>query len=246
MSHTQALTAPPSSPQQRDNFAAYGSSRREELNYQSFDLDLSLSDNRGRSVSLSISSEQLSYMGTYDKFGVTAGKGPQALSPHGKAPQGIAELVRKFAGDAAAEQFQALSNKHGSEQGFSVQHEELSLEYESLSIEIEGDASLLKDYFSAPETALRIMDFAKSLGAMAGVQPGGEGFDHFLSEISRGIEEGFEAVESILGKLPEISQNTHSLLHEMLDALAIDPKADLHKLAYPEPEKPEKVEEIQN
>jgi hypothetical protein len=191
-----------------------GSRESEQLRYQSLNYELSLQDNQGRAVTLSLAAESLNYQHTYDRFGVVGGQ-------HGKGPsESVIETVRRFAGDAVADQ---IAQQHG---GVVVQHEELSLSASSLQLEVAGDMSLLEDYFSEAGTADRIFDFVSGLAARAGIEMGGEGFESFLSHAREGVQAGFEAVGAALGGLPEISQRTQTVLDRMFNQLAADPTGE--------------------
>lgn len=172
--------------------AAYGSREVEQLSYQSVQFELSLTDNRGRSVDLSFSSEQLSYSRTYDQFGIVG------ISKGAHANRG--EQARAFTLGAIAEQ-----------------HESVQLDYSSTSLEIEGDASLLADYFSSDATAQRIFDYITGLNP--GFAADSPDFSNFVEQISSGVQAGFEQAQSILGDLPEIVEETKQLLDMMLAQL---------------------------
>jgi hypothetical protein len=202
-------------PQDASSLMLVGSRKQEQLSYQSFDFQLSLADNRGREVSLSLNAEQLFYSRSYDKFGVIASKGGGG--------DALVDRLRSFVGDEAAEQFRSLAGDRGL---LAVaEHESVELSASSLSIEVEGDLSLLQDYFNAPNTAQRIFDFASGLGAQ--LDHDSPDFGGFIDQIRQGIEEGFAMVEDLLGPLPEVSQQTHSLLQTMLDAFQADPTAEV-------------------
>ena len=172
--------------------AAYGSREVEQLSYQSVQFELSLQDNRGRSVNLSFSSEQLSYSRTYDQFGVVGiSKGADANA---------SDQARGFTLGAIAEQ-----------------HESLQLDYSSTSLEIEGDASLLADYFASDTTAQRIFDYVTALNP--GFAANSPDFSNFVEQISSGVQAGYEQAQSILGDLPEIVEETKQLLDMMLAQL---------------------------
>lgn len=183
--------------------AVYGERTVEQLSYQSVQFELSLKDNRGRSVDLSFNSEQLSYSKTYDQFGAIglSGKLDQSANP--------------------AEQARAFSLGAYDEQAAFFKHEAIQVDYSSMNLQIDGDASLLQDYFASDVTAQRIFDFATGLNP--GLAAGTDAFANFAQDIRDGIQAGFEQAESILGPLPDISHETQSLLDMMLAQFTDDP-----------------------
>ncbi len=193
------MHVPPSS-----SASVYASREVETLRYQSIDFELSLTDNRGRSVDLSFSSEQLNYSRTYNQFGAVATIGKQ----HDTAT--IMDEARQFIGGAIAEQGRAVA-----------QHESQSLDYSSLNLNIEGDVSLLSDYFASDVTAQRIFDFVTGLNP--GLDAHSDAFSNFADEIQKGVAEGFAQAQHLLGELPEVSNETRSLLDIMLAQFKEDP-----------------------
>lgn len=177
--------------------AISASRSREELRTASLDYQLQLSDGNGRSVSLSLSYDQLSFRGTYDRFGAVQG---------GSMPRAIAGR----AGGEFAGQSQAFA-----------EHRQVSIEASSFSLAIEGDVSLLQDHFGSERTADRILDHALSL--TRGLARDSDAFSAVLGEIESGIRQGFAEAESMLGNLMPVSHETRSLLDLMLEALHEDP-----------------------
>lgn len=190
--------------------ALAGTHTSERLSHSSFDLQVDLTDNRGRAVRLSIAGEQLDYNRTYNRYGVVAGPTGQGQG------QGLMEQLRRYVGDQMAEQA-------GQRLGIVAEHEEVSVSARSLEINVEGDLSLLEDYFSAPKTAQRIVDFG--LGLLGGQDRNSTAFQEAFGEVRRGIAEGFAMAEHMLGGLAEISMQTREVVDTMLDAVTADPTA---------------------
>ncbi|MFW5844883.1 MAG: DUF5610 domain-containing protein [Planctomycetota bacterium] len=185
-----------------------GSRSSEQLQYRSMRFELALSDNTGRSVTLSVAAESLQFQGQYDRFGMVASGG---------ASDRMLDQMRRVAGEEIAAQVQA-------QDGGRAQHSErVSLSAESRSLAVAGDADLLHDHFGAANTADRIYDFVGQLARKAGVEAGGAGFQDLLAQARKGVEQGFDAVEGALGALPEISKQTRAVLDRMFEQVRTDP-----------------------
>ncbi|NRA38734.1 MAG: DUF5610 domain-containing protein [Planctomycetes bacterium] len=193
-----------------NNMLAVSSERSvEHLKYQALTFDLELQDNRGRSVSVSFSSEQLDYSRTYDRYGAVANIGG-SLDPS----TNMLDQVRKMASENISRQGMAL-----------IEHQEERLQYQTSELKIEGDVSLLQDYFSSSNTADRILNFVDKLAGAAGIDKNDTHvFDNFMQDIRQGIADGFAQAEHILGSLPEISIETQNLLELLLNQYQEDPQ----------------------
>ncbi|MDA3962475.1 MAG: DUF5610 domain-containing protein [Planctomycetota bacterium] len=179
-------------PSSQNHMAAGFSHEAQRLSYRGMQVELALSDNQGRSVRLNFSHEQLNYNRTYTAAGVIASDIPPGRN-----------------GDRAGHA--AFTN---SVYQAGLVHEEQSLSAERTTIEVEGDISLLQDYFSAESTAQRVFDFITGLGK--GIEAGTEAFGSFVDEITSGMRQGFAEASDMLGGLAEISHRTHDLLEDML------------------------------
>jgi hypothetical protein len=98
-------------------------------------------------------------------------------------------------------------------------HEEINIEASSFELEIEGDIGLLQDYFNAENTADRIFGFVSDLANM-GTSFGAD-FGSMFEQIRSGVEQGFEQAKMMIGELPQVSQDTGTLLDAMLDAFGM-------------------------
>ena len=95
-------------------------------------------------------------------------------------------------------------------------HEQYSAE--SFSLTIEGDTSVLADYFGSEPTAQRIFDHVS--GLVAGMTPEEPVFQQAMADIMAGVEAGFEQAEAMLqATLPEVSRDTATILEAMLAEL---------------------------
>lgn len=206
MELNKSMLSPNANNQSNGMMAIRGERSVEKLSYRSMSFDLNLSDNRGRSVSVSFSSEQLDYSRTYDRFAAVTG-----VNSSSDPMDSLFDQVKRIASNNIAEQGMAL-----------IERQQEKLSYQSQSLTIEGDVSLLKDYFSSTNTADRIMNFVDRMGA--GVDTANDqGFGNFMSEITRGINEGIAQAAYMLGGLPDVSVETQSLLQLMLGAYQQNP-----------------------
>ncbi len=203
-----------------------GSRETERLQFQSTTLELSISDSSGRDVHVSLNMEQLDYSRTYDKFGMVG----SAKGKHGLGP--MVQQMRDMTGKEIGDQIRDMAKSRGIEpEGMAYfEHQEELLHYESMSLSVEGDMSLLNDFFNAENTAQRIFDFAKGLGDH--IDSSTPEYGNFMDDITRGIESGFDMAESMLGQLAEVSHKTHDLLNLMLTALQDDPSSHPQAVDY--------------
>lgn len=169
---------------------------RSALNFrqESFDYSLSIEDGSGRKATFNFSMDSTIATASYDRFGtIVAAKG---------AP---GDRGREF----SAESLMAQHYHY---------REEVTVEQVNWEASIEGDAELIEDYFSAENTANRIMDFGKSLFAMhSGKMNEDSDADYAKNQIAQGLRQGFEQAKEILGELAEVSKQTINLVEDMLN-----------------------------
>lgn len=194
-------------PAQGARYGAFASRETESLATRTVDYDLHLQTADGREVSVSLDLETLDYQRTYTAAGVIAGH---------KGPPGQAARV------------------HGAEQALqqaAAYQEHQSLSYSSFSLEIEGDVSLLEDFFGAEPTAQRIFDHVSGLLGKMGADSAG--FDDAVAEITAGVADGFQQAAALFGQpLPQVSNDTKTLLDAMLNDLTTTGDRNLNASDY--------------
>ena len=178
---------------QASGFSAFQSQEYQQLSSRTVDYDLHIKSGDGRELRVNLDWSNLQYERTYSATGT--------VQRQGSSRSDDARVA------TAGESLQQASV-----------FEQQRLEYNSLNLEIEGDMSLLQDYFGAENTAQRIFDHVS--GLLGGMGADAEGFETAMDEIMQGVADGFEQAQALFPEpLPLVSQNTRTLLDSMLDDL---------------------------
>ena len=157
------------------------------------DYDLHIKSGDGRELRVNLDWANLQYERTYSPIGTVQRQGG-----------GRADDARIA---TAGESLQQASV---------FEHEKLT--YNSLNLEIEGDMSLLQEYFGAENTAQRIFDHVS--GLLGSMGSDSEGFEDAMDQIMQGVADGFEQAQAMFPTpLPQVGQDTRTLLDSMLNDL---------------------------
>ena len=178
---------------QASGFSAFQSQEYQQLNTRTVDYDLHIQSGDGRELRVNLDWSQLQYERTYSATGTV-------YSQTGKR------------GDDA----RVVTAGESLQQASVFEHERF--EQSKLNLEIEGDMSLLQEYFGAENTAQRIFDHVSGLLGNMGADSAG--FSDAMDQIMEGVADGFEQAQALFPTpLPKVSQDTRTLLDGMLNDL---------------------------
>lgn len=204
--------------------------RLQELSYQSQErLEVNYADSAGNAFHLTVERSTSVYTATYDRSG-GMDRGGQA---HGRGARGYENGLEKLSeglrgSNEAVRGFRRLlygllkavdPSRAGRWPGVgdldrSAGSAGVVAASESVTVTLEVTGAPSSDYWSAENTAGRLVDFATSLFA------GGDRSAH-AEKMAAAMEQGYrEAREAFGGALPEIARQTVDLARERLDAWA--------------------------
>jgi len=222
-------------------------SLREMSVQQNETVNLSFTDDAGRTYELTVEKETSLYAATYDRQAQLAGSGrrghgvahgrhhgragegkrlERALRDRDLAVTGFQKLLHRFLkatnGDYA-DRYRSFDPLEERARAVESEHAEFLAVNQTVTITLQMPADVPSDYWSAESTAGRLRDFA------VGLYSGGDRDEH-VAEMVRGMEQGYaDARAAFGGNLPDVSRQTVDLAKEMLAEWAsqgAEPTAD--------------------